>query len=77
MKYENYRLTKDNLGYEFATPGVMKGSKKQACMHCGNLTEFIDVCSEGHICSDECMDAWYKMFSEMVNSMEEGDEIDG
>lgn len=46
-------------------------------MHCGNLTEFIDVCSEGHICSDECMDAWYKMFSEMVNSMEEGDEIDG
>ena len=33
---------------------------KQGCLVCGDPTEFIEVCSESHFCSDECEEVFYK-----------------
>lgn len=30
------------------------------CMVCGKLTNQIEVCSEGYLCSDECNKKWYQ-----------------
>jgi len=34
---------------------IIKGDTKAACSECGIETEFIDYCTERHICSEECM----------------------
>ena len=43
---------------------VLIGRKEQACMVCGDPTRFIDLCSEGHLCSKECDIKWYDMFNQ-------------
>jgi hypothetical protein len=34
------------------------------CMHCKESTPYIDICYEGHVCSDECMEAVDKAYYE-------------
>jgi hypothetical protein len=48
----------------------MKSEELKSCMHCGKPTYFIEVCSEGRLCSDECEKAWYKEYSENVGYMD-------
>ena len=41
---------------------ILRGRDSRPCVICGEPTEFLDVCYESRICSDECQ---YKMDSEM------------
>ena len=41
---------------EMVDATIMCGSKADNCYVCGNLTNFIDVDFETHICSEECED---------------------
>lgn len=50
MKFNDYEIIRDDHGFEFVKNGIMKGSKKLRCATCGELTEFIEVCSE-----EECV----------------------
>lgn len=52
-KYPNMKPIEDEEG------GVIRGRKLEPCYTCGRLTEYIDICAEGHVCSEECMDIFY------------------
>lgn len=42
--------------------GYIEG-KEQRCIVCGAPTPYIEICSESHFCSTECVNAFYdKMF---------------
>lgn len=34
--------------------GIFKGHGKQPCFICGELTEFVDMDYQAHLCSEEC-----------------------
>lgn len=42
----------------------MIGTEECRCLACGTPTKYIEVCSEAHFCSDECVDKFYKQVSE-------------
>jgi hypothetical protein len=53
--------------------GLIKGENKK-CVMCDNKSEYIEYCSEGHFCSTECLDEFYKKVSENEN-INEGVEL--
>lgn len=59
MKFETYPLSTNSHGFQFAKNHIIKTSQSQGCMHCGQPTTFIDVISEGYLCSDKCEAGWY------------------
>lgn len=71
MKFDEYELTKDSYGFEFAKSNIMKTDTLRSCMHCRKPTYFIDVFSEGSICSDECEKAWYEYYNGLIEGMDE------
>ena len=50
-KYPNMIPIKDE-----APNGIIRGNEVRPCAVCGELTEYIDIDFECHICSDECQD---------------------
>lgn len=36
------------------------------CMVCGKLTNQIEACSEGYLCSGECNKKWYQDYFERI-----------
>ncbi|MFG6378350.1 MAG: hypothetical protein K1W19_08565 [Lachnospiraceae bacterium] len=42
----------------------MISAEECGCMVCGTPTKYIEVCSEAHFCSDECVDKFYGQVSE-------------
>lgn len=48
---------------------IIKGNKKVGCLTCGEPTEYIEVCSESHFCSSECVNKFYEEFSRHLESM--------
>lgn len=44
--------------------GMIKGKNPVPCGICGELTLFIDLCSEGPFCSEECMEQFYTYYYE-------------
>lgn len=44
------------------------------CFTCGKPSKLIDVCSEAHFCSKECMDEFYDWYEDVVNKAKEKDE---
>lgn len=57
------------------TNSIIKGSKKAGCLICGEPTEYIEVCSESHFCSTECVDRFYKEYFKHLESMSDCDEV--
>ena len=43
---------------------LLVGKEEKPCQECGSPTRFIDYCSEGHFCSDECMHNFYDWLNE-------------
>ena len=43
---------------------ILVGKELKPCSFCGELTNFIEINSEAHFCSEECVNAWYKDFWE-------------
>ena len=55
IKYQHLKpLEVDNI--------ILRGRDAQPCVVCGEPTEFLDICYESRICSDECQ---HKMDSEI------------
>lgn len=50
---------------------LIQGEEFKKCAICGGLTQYIDYCSEQHICSEECMFRQNKMMSRADMSDEE------
>lgn len=51
MKYENMELSEDELN----DICIIKCSNESKCSICGELTKYIDYCTESYICSEDCM----------------------
>ena len=65
MKFEDYKeVITDKYGFQFVKNDVMIGTEEQGCLICGTPTKYIEVCSEAHFCSDECVDKFYNQLSE-------------
>lgn len=65
MKFEDYKeVITDEYGFQFVKNGVMIGTEEKGCLICGTPTKCIEVCSEAHFCSDECVDKFYNQLSE-------------
>ena len=71
MRFEDYELKTDQYGFQFAKDDIMLGKDESICFICGSPTKFIEVCSEGHFCSDECVDKFYKQYQETLAKMED------
>lgn len=50
------------MKFDKETNSIIKGNKKVCCLTCGEHTEFIEVCSEAHFCSSECVDKFYEEY---------------
>jgi hypothetical protein len=55
-KYPNAKPT------EMVENDILVSDKEEGCMVCRKPTRFIDVISEGYVCSPECKKEWYKFF---------------
>ncbi len=62
MKFEECKLITDQYGFKFAKNGIMLGKKECGCLMCQTPTKFIEICSEAHFCSDECVQAFNEMY---------------
>ena len=61
MKFEDYKeVITDEYGFQFVKNDVMIGTEEQGCLTCGTPTKYIEVCSEAHFCSDECVKKFYQ-----------------
>lgn len=64
LKFKDYKEIKtDQYGFQFVKNGIMIGTEECRCLTCGTPTKYIEVCSEAHFCSDECVKAFYKQVS--------------
>lgn len=48
---------------ELQRDGFIRGEKEHSCLMCGEPTPFVDICSEGHFCSDACYNKFYEELS--------------
>lgn len=71
MKFSNMERAKDKYGFEFVKNDVMVGDNKCGCLICGTPTEYIEVCSEAHFCSEECVNQFYNQLNELDKKREE------
>lgn len=70
-------ITFDNM-YKDAMPGdyfedrsILIGSEYKPCTMCKKPTRCIDIASEGHFCSKECMDKFYNNMQEHEKKIRE------
>lgn len=70
MKFENSPHYTNARGIVYVRDDILKAKDVKACMQCGCPTIYVEVCSEGHCCSDECKKAWYEEFQKTVREME-------
>lgn len=65
MKFVDYPMPiiVDKHGFKWAKKGIMISEDIKACISCGQPTFFIDSLSEAYMCSDECVEDFYKMVS--------------
>ena len=74
MQFCQCKTTKDAQGFEYARPDVLVSSVRGKCLTCGKPTNFVEVVSEGHFCSDECLKTFYDKWEEYYNGcLENGD----
>lgn len=60
MKFSEYPVKTDSYGFRFAEDDIMVSKTEEPCLNCGKPTKYIEVVSEGHFCSDECVYEFYK-----------------
>jgi len=65
MQFSQYPLLTDPYGFHYAKNNIMKTNKEKGCMQCSASTCFVEVLSEGYLCSDECEIAWYAYLDEV------------
>lgn len=70
MKFSDYGTVVHHHpnGSRFVKEGMMVVPDAQPCIICKSLTRYLDVCSEAHFCSDECLEVFNKMVAEQENN---------
>lgn len=74
MKFKDMKnkTTTDKDGFKFIREhSIMVGKTPRKCRICTETTEFIDICSEAHICSTECQEKLYKEYDEYLKQLPE------
>lgn len=65
MKFIHHKQIPDKHGSMRVRNGeVLVCKELRPCIMCGELTEFVEICSEGRFCSDECMDRFCERLQE-------------
>lgn len=65
MKFIHHKQIPDKQGDMRVRNGeVLVGKELRPCIMCGEPTKFVEICSEGCFCSDECMDRFYERLQE-------------
>lgn len=55
---EQFKHTTQRDGFN-----IMKGREKKPCWHCGELTTWLDIDFQVHLCREECsIDRWYAYY---------------
>lgn len=66
MRFSDYtNIMTDRYGFQFVRNDVMVGKTEEPCLNCGCPSKYIEVFSEAHFCSDECIDSFYKQVAKM------------
>lgn len=65
MKFSKMKKTKCPYGFDYVTPSVMVGNGDKPCLTCGELTEYVEIFTEAHFCSEGCVNIFYKKLSKM------------
>lgn len=60
MKFSDYQIITDELGFQFVKDNVMVTDQEVGCLMCGRPTRYVEVISEAYFCSDECVKAFYR-----------------
>jgi hypothetical protein len=69
MKYQD-KYPNSEKWFQPPNSSMMKGSSEfplKPCWHCKELTNWIDICFEAHLCSEECSNAKWKEYMEACN----------
>lgn len=56
--------------------GIIESKDLESCMMCGKQTPYIEICCEGRLCSPECVDSFYEMYTEILNNCDEYEEYE-
>lgn len=64
MKFDAYKIKDERLGCQWIKDDILVGDMESPCIMCGLLTRYVEICSEAHFCSDECVKEWYRKFQE-------------
>lgn len=48
--------------------GMIRGRQAEPCFVCGCPTEYVEICSEAHFCSEECVNTFYDEFMAVLLS---------
>lgn len=70
MKFKGMEssITTDKDGFRFIREySIMVGNNPSKCRMCFESTEFVDICSEAHVCSTECQEKLYKEMEEYLS----------
>ena len=72
MKYKDLHPNMTPIDSEEG--GVIRGHATEPCCVCGHPTEYIEICSEAHFCSEECLNEFYDTFWQNIHEICEADE---
>lgn len=70
MKFCNCEVKTDGKGFRFVRNDVMVTDKETKCLICGSPSKYVEVVSEGHFCSEECVDIFYKGWAQKFENMQ-------
>lgn len=75
MKFTDHPSIRDSQGHSRVRNGeVLVCDDYKPCIMCGEPSSFVEICSEGRFCSDECLEEFYEEFSreEKATAAKEG-----
>lgn len=70
MKFNEYKIKEERLGGQWIKDDILVGDEESPCANCGSPTKYIEICSEAHFCSDECVEEWYRKFQEACKEIQ-------
>ena len=67
MKFRDCKIRTSPSGIQWVRDDVVIGlGEGGKCIHCGDITPYIDIDAETYVCSDECQRAYYSELSREI-----------
>ena len=70
--YPNQPTNIEQKGIEFEGSDLFKYGESQPCWNCGELTSWIDINFEAHLCSEECEREKWAEYEKAYNNKQGG-----